>query len=304
MNAFYLRHWRAARASLSRLFNHTFSTLMTISVIAIALLLPTTLYLLLQNLEKVGHQWNQGTQISLFLRMNVTQTEVDRVLSELRQKKEIATAEYISPEQGLKDFEKQSGLSEIFSQLPDNPLPAVIEVYPVKTIQSSEEVRTLQNELQKIPEVMQARLDMDWLERLFALIQLGQHATYALMLLLSFAVLLVIGNTIRLSVQNRRKEIEVIKLVGGTHAFIRRPFLYAGLFYGLFGSVLTLLLVDGLLIWLQEPVTRLVKLYGSEFCLRGLSLLQVLILLGIGGALGFLSAWITVNRYIAAVELE
>ncbi|MBS0358298.1 MAG: cell division protein FtsX, partial [Proteobacteria bacterium] len=293
MNAFYLRHWRAATASLSRLFNHTFATLMTISVIAIALLLPTTLYLLLQNLEKIGHQWNQGTQISLFLRMNVSQTEVEHVLTELRQKKEIATVEYISPQQGLKDFEKQSGLSEIFSQLPDNPLPAVIEVYPVKTIQSSEEVKSLQNELQKIPEVMQARLDMDWLERLFALIQLGQHATYALMLLLSFAVLLVVGNTIRLSVQNRRKEIEVIKLVGGTHAFIRRPFLYAGLFYGLFGSVLTLLLVDGLLIWLQEPVTRLVKLYGSEFYLQGLSLLQVLILLGIGGALGFLSAWIT-----------
>ena len=92
-------------------------------------------------------------------------------------------------------------------------------------------------ELQAHPEVAEAVLDMDWLQRLNSLMELSRRLVLAVGGLLVLGVVLILGNTIRLAIENRRDEIVIVKLVGGSNAFVRRPFLYTGLWYGVGGGV-------------------------------------------------------------------
>ncbi len=140
------------------------------------------------------------------------------------------------------------------------------------------------------------------MRKLHALLELAEKAASALGLALGLAVLLIVGNTIRLSVQNRREEIEVVKLVGATDAFIRRPFLYTGFWYGLFAGVLCWLILEISLIWLDDPVTKLAGLYQSEFSINGLSLPQSFQLIGVSCGLGLLGSWLSVGRHIRNIE--
>ena len=112
----------------------------------------------------------------------------------------------------------------------------------------------------------------------------------------------MIGNTIRLAIEARRAEIVVIKLVGGTDAFVRRPFLYTGIWYGMGGGILAWLLINMVLFWLHKPVSEIVIAYGSRFRLEGLDILQILILLCLSSLLGWLGAWIAVGRHLSDLE--
>jgi cell division transport system permease protein len=131
---------------------------------------------------------------------------------------------------------------------------------------------------------------------------MGRRGILVVGTLLGLAVLLIVGNTIRLDIQNRREEIEVSKLIGGTDAFIRRPFLYTGLWYGLLGALLAWILV-GLGFWLvDEPARRLAGLYDSSFLLSGLSWQGTGILLLTGIALGLAGSWLAVGRHLSVIE--
>jgi len=208
----------------------------------------------------------------------------------------VAEAEYISKDQALVEFQQQSGLGEALKELPQNPLPGVVLVTPNEVDKPA--LEALRTRLAELPKVQQAQLDLVWVERLAAILKLGDRFVFGLTVLLVLALLLVIGNTIRLHIENRRVEIEVIKLVGGTDAYVRRPFLYMGALYGLGAGFLSWGVLAFGLDWLNDAVVGLAGLYGSDFSLAGVPLADGFSLLLGAVLLGYIGAWIAVARHL------
>ncbi len=297
----FMHHIQAASGSLARLFRTPFSSVMTICVIGVALALPATFLVLINNVRSVHHGLDNSTRISLYLHTETSRSDIDNLLTDLKSRSDVMDVRYISKEEGLEEFTKQSGFHDVLSRLPENPLPPVIEVFPSQMMQA-QSVEELLEHLQQLPQVEIAKLDMQWVKRLQAILELGQQVMTALLLLFFAAVVLVIGNTIRMQISQQRREIEVIKLIGGTNAFIRRPFLHTGLLYGLFGGLVAALFVQTLVLFLDGPVVHLAKLYESGFTLTGLNLGQVIGLLLASMLLGLLGAWIAVQRQLSSCE--
>jgi cell division transport system permease protein len=299
----YLSHHRlVARDSFLRLLSTPVPSLMTWLVIGIAMALPGALYVGLSNVESVSRGWDGAAQISLYVHKVVSEQDGRRLARKLEQREDVAAIEYISRDQALEEFQQLSGYGEVLEHLNDNPLPAVIVVRPVEVDISAEATEKLFVELKALPQIDQAVLDLEWVQRLYSMMALGKRLVVALAVLLALGVLLVVGNTIRLAIESRRDEIVIVKLVGGTNAFVRRPFLYTGLWYGLGGGILAWLIVGFGLFWLSSPVAELAGLYQSQFELHGLGIGDSLMLWLSGGLLGLLGAWLAVSRHLGAIE--
>jgi cell division transport system permease protein len=302
MRTYVLRHLQTLFYSLGELARAPFASLMTIAVIAITLSLPSVLYLLIDNLQRVSAGWDGNARISLFLKSD-TAEKVARALGDrIRGMPAVAAVDYVSPEEALAEFRRLSGFGDALDALGYNPLPPVLIVRPADAVSDPVALEGLVGELGHLGEVDLAQLDLDWVKRLHALLQLAGRAVGILMTLLALAVVLIIGNTIRLAVLNRREEIEVIKLVGGTDAFIRRPFLYAGFFQGVLGALGAWLLVSLVLGLLAGPVQQLASLYASAFRPESLGLRGGGVLLVMGAVLGWLGSRIAVARHLRAIE--
>lgn len=302
LRAYARDHLRVLLFSLGKLYRTPFATIMTILMIAVALALPTCLYVLLNNLQNATHQWNDAGQITLFLHSNSTEQQITDVNKQLSNHALIGQVEYISPEKALREFKQRSQFGELLDNLASNPLPPAIVVTPIDTAKQGETLYKLQNEFQKLAYVEQAQLDMQWLRRLQAITTIIRRAVFAIGIMLGLSVLLVVGNSIRLDIENRRDEIEVTKLIGASDRFIRRPFLYGGMWFGLLGGALALLLVFIVLIVIRYPVQELVSLYNSEFKLILPSFKQSLSLLLVSILLGLLGSWLAVNRRISKIQ--
>ena len=301
----HLRAWlESHRASLidslRRLVKQPFGSFFTCLVMAVALSLPMGLSLLLGNLERLGGSWQKAAQITVFLKMDVGDTQGEKLRDEVAGMPGVAQAEWISREQALKEFQQGSGLGEALKELPENPLPRVILVTPHEVDKTT--LESLRNQLAELPKVEQVQLDMVWVERLTAILRLGDRFVFGLSLLLIGALLLVIGNTIRLHIENRRSEIEVIKLVGGTDSYVRRPFLYMGALYGAGAGLLAWGLLAYGLDWLNGAVVRLAGLYGSDFTLLGVPSADGMSLLLAALLLGYIGAWLAVARHLSELS--
>ena len=285
----YRQHHRAvALDSLRRLVRAPLSTLMTWLVIAIALALPAGLFVLLKNAQAVSEGWEGGAQISLYMKASTSDADARAMVDEVAARVDVKRVDFISREKALADFQRQSGLGDILAGLDENPLPAVLVVYPDQADFAAAD--KLRSDLAKKEGVETAQLDAQWVQRLYAMLDLGERLVIALGTALALAVMLVIVNTVHLAIQSRRDEILIVKLVGATDAYVRRPFLYTGFWYGLGGSLLALVLVSAVLTWLDGPVNTLAALYHSSFRLAGLGvgpallLILVAVLIGLGGA--------------------
>ena len=300
-------HAQVLVSSLGRLYRGPFTSLMTIAVIAIALALPSGLLALLGNLQTLNAGWEGATSISLFLKDTVSDAQAERLTRELDAWPRIAHITLLHRDAALAEFREQSGFGEALEALDENPLPNVLVVQPAPPPADAEQtpdrlIETLLDDLGRLPEVEMAQLDMQWVRRFGALMEIGQRGILVVGALLGLAVLLIVGNTIRLDIQNRREEIEVSKLIGGTDAFIRRPFLYTGFWYGMLGALLAWLLVSVGFALLDGPVRRLAGLYDSSFLLAGLSWEGVGLLLVAGLGLGLAGSWLAVGRHLRAIE--
>jgi cell division transport system permease protein len=295
-NAWLESHRASLADSLKRLARQPFGSFFTCLVMAVALSLPMGLSLLLKNVERLGGSWQRAAQISLYMRMEAGDREGDALVAQAKALGGVAEAEFISREKALAEFQQQSGLGEALKELPDNPLPGVVVVTPREVDKPA--LEALREQLSQLPNVAQAQLDLVWVERLAAILKLGDRFVFGLAVLLISALLLVIGNTIRLHIENRRNEIEVIKLVGGTDAYVRRPFLYMGALYGLGAGLLAWAVLAFGLDWLNGAVVNLAGLYGSDFALGGVPGADGLSLLLGAVLLGYIGAWIAVARHL------
>jgi len=295
-------HQDDAKRSLRDLLATPFNSLLTFLVIGVALALPTTLHVALKNGQQIAGSFEGSSQITLYLKDSTTDAVGMGVAKRLQADAEIAGASYQSREQSLAEFKALSGFGDALDYLDENPLPAVVIVQPALRIKDPAQVELLLSRLNVMAEVQEAQLDLAWLRRLHALMQVGERVAAALGLLLGLAVVLIIGNTIRLAIQSRRAEIEVIKLVGATDAFIRRPFLYSGLWHGLFGGVLAWMLVSFSLWWLDEPVNQLAGLYQSQYRMIGLSFTEVVKVVAFATVLGLGGSWLSVTRHLRDIE--
>lgn len=294
-------HGLVAAGSLRRLLRAPGASLLTWLVIGIALALPASLFVGLGNMQQLTTGWDGTARLSLFLEDSVSQSAGRALGQRLGQRRDVAAQRYISREQALEEFSQLSGFGDLLAELPDNPLPAVIVLQPALEASSPVAMEQMLVELQATPGVELAQMDLQWVQRLYSIMALGERMTLALGCLLGLGVLLVSGNTIRLAIENRRDEILVTKLVGGTDAYVRRPFLYTGLWYGIGGAVVAWLLVTLALWWLAAPVGALADLYGSQFALRGLGFGGATLLLLAGAGLGLAGAWLAVARHLGAI---
>ena len=302
LRSWLYHHRRTATDSLARLLVTPLATLMTWLVIGIALALPVGLTVALQNVNTLSGNWENPAQISLFLRSEMSLEAAQRLEARLAAREGIRSTRLITREEALQEFEQLSGFGDVLQNLDDNPLPNLILVTPASPAGNSDAAALLQAQLQEEPGVARAVLDMAWVQRLNALMQLSQRLVVVLAAILALGVLLVIGNTIRLAIENRREEIIVIKLVGGSNAFVRRPFLYTGLWYGLGGAVLAWLTVSLALWGLRAPLSALALLYQSDFALQGLGAYGGVQLMALGSALGLVGAWLAVARHLSAIQ--
>ncbi len=299
---YLLRHAQVFFFSLGQLTRTPVATLLTVAVIGITLALPAGLYVGIVNVQQLADGWQDNGQISLFLKQEVTAAATEKLADRIRRMPGVAGVDYISRDAALAEFKKLSGFGNALNALDRNPLPAVLVVHPAARHADPDKLQALLKELRRSNEVDIAQLDLDWVRRLHAILDLAQQAVLILAGGLAVAVLLIIGNTIRLAVLNRRDEIEITKLIGGTNAFIRRPFLYAGILQGLFGAIFAWLLVGLALLLLSDPIHRLAGLYGSRFEIENLGFLATLTLIATGGLLGWLGSRLAVGRHLRAIE--
>jgi cell division transport system permease protein len=286
--------------SLQDLLDVWLSSLMTWLVIGIAMALPTILYLILSNITNLSGDWDGRPRISVYLNTTVSDDDGRAFARRLEQDAQIASLVYISPADALTEFTERSGFGDILATLDRNPLPAVIALEPVA--RQAVQLKLLVAQLASEPLVASVSFDLAWLERLFAILALAERFVTALGSFLGLGVLLAIGNTIRLAIENRRAEIEVVKLVGGTDSFVRRPFLYLGFWYGVGGAVSAWLLVVVSLIFLAGPMENLLAVYQGDFVVVGLGFWQSVMLLMLGGSLGVVGAALAVGRHLSKIE--
>lgn len=295
-------HRQVGGDSFKRMLRRPATTLMTWLVIAIALALPAGLHVGLNNINALSGGWEGAARLSLFLKKEVSNADAQALAGQLAGVEGVAKVDYISPETALEEFRQTSGFGKVLDELDGNPLPGLLVVTPLHSYSRADAVAKLEQQFAALPAVDLIKLDMEWIQRLNSITELLGRMTLALAAMLGLGVLLIVGNTIKLAIESRRDEILVVKLVGGTNAFVRRPFLYTGLWYGLGGGVVAWLLVQIGLLWLSAPVSRLSALYGSEFSLLGLGVVDSLLLWLFGALLGLGGAWLVVGRELRAIE--
>ena len=304
LNAFMNIHAHALFSSLGRLIRNPFTSMMSIVVMAIAISLATSFYLLVVNMQQLTGGVESTNQISLFLKSAVSDKAGANLADKIRKNSNIEQVKLITKEQALSEFKTYSGFGEALKVLKSNPLPTVIQILPNNTLDDLRNVELLISEFKKFPQVDFVQMDMQWVERLQSIMQIIERGVVLLTVLLSFAVLFITGNTIRLELQNRREEVVVAKFVGATHSFIQRPFLYTGFWLGLLSGFLAWILVTFMMLLLQSPIERLSSLYEGGFDLSYLGFVDTLKLLVIASFLGVIGAWIVLRGQLKQIKPE
>lgn len=295
-------HGYSALSSLGRFIKSPFSHLLTIGVIAIALTLPALGYIGLKNMRHLSGTLQEPADVNVFLKMPMDQTRAGTLARQVRDWEGIRDAQLKTPDEALIEFRELTQFSDALTALGDNPLPWVLTLKLGADYVEIGAVDQLLGKLRGLPEVDMVQFDREWVVRLKALLALGDRAVLIIGSLLGIAVLLVIGNTIRLEIGQRREEILIVKLVGASDAFVRRPFLYSGLWFGLAGALTALLLIVVGVQLLTPAVADLAEAYAGRFELRGLGFAETALVLGLGVSLGLSGAYLASLRHLAEAE--
>jgi cell division transport system permease protein len=298
----FARHTQALLGSVGRLARNPFATALTLLVIGLALALPLALNLFVTNAQTATGGFVDAVDMSVYFKIDVPLVKAQQLAADARQRSEVAEVSLIPADKALDEFRTYSGFGAALQALKENPLPHVLHVRPKPESSSPGALESLRGYFAAWPEVDIVQIDSEWVMRFNTILDVLRRLLVITAVLLAAGVLAVIGNTIRLEILNRRAEIEVTKLVGGSNGFVRRPFLYTGVLYGLGGAVLGWLIVEAAVAILGQPVATLAQLYGSRYSLQGPTGNEILIVLGAGVVLGWLGAWISAARHLRSIE--
>jgi len=299
---YFSRHAQALLSAFGRLLRQPLGTVLTVFVIAIALALPTTLWLLVKNARIATGDVTDSIELSVFFKADVPLEQAEQLAAAARQRPGVGEVTLIAADDALEEFRQYSGFGAALDALQGNPLPHVIVVKPEVLYANPSGVESLKRYLAAWPEVETVQFDGEWVRRLTAILDLLRNVFVVFAVVLGIGVLAVVGNAIRLEIRARRSEIEVTKLVGGTNAFVRRPFLYEGVIFGLLGGGAAVGIVSLAVASLIEPVSRLALLYGGQFVLSGIGAIETTVLVVGGALLGVIGAWLGAARLIARIE--
>jgi cell division transport system permease protein len=300
--AYFARHAQTLVGSLGRIAAQPFAALMTMAVIGVALALPLLLNLFLQNVGAATTSLNDAYDLSVYLDKRATVPRVQSLAKQLRQRADVAAVRIITADEALAEFRSDSGFGKALDALDENPLPDTLIVTPTLGASTPEGTNALKNSIAAMADVQTVQLDTEWVKRLRAMLDIVRSVVLITAGLLALGIVLVVSNTIRLDILNRRAEIEVMKLVGASNGFARRPFLYSGIWYGFGGGLLALCIVAVAAALLASPVRKLALLYGSAFQLQGLSAFMGATVLGGSIMLAWLGSWVAASRHIRAIE--
>ncbi|MDX1516562.1 MAG: permease-like cell division protein FtsX [Woeseiaceae bacterium] len=301
LSIWFGRHVSMATGSLGRLARQPFASFMIVLVIGVTLALPAALNLVVKNAAAVTSRWDNALDFSVYLDRSLSLEDAELLASLVRQRADVAAVTLISADDALIEFREQSGFGGAIEQLESNPLPHTLVVRPSPQ-NTSQSMLLLREELENLPETELVQVDTEWVQRFHAILEIVQTAVYIGAALLGAAIIVIIGNTIRLDIQNRRDEIEVTKLIGASNAFVRRPFLWSGFWYGLFGGVLAIALVQTGLWLLQPPIARLASLYRSEASILSFDVREIATIVGVSVALGLVGSWLAAARHMRRIE--
>ena len=296
------RHAQTLVGSLGRLWQQPFATLLTVIAIGIALALPACLQVLVQNVRTASGGWNNALDISIYMKTGASLEQAKRVADRIRQRRDVDEVTLVEADAALVEFRRNSGFGEALDALEDNPLPHALVVRPGAEHRGPAQVQALTVELKRIDGVDIVQLDTEWVSRFNAILDVIRRGVFLAAGLFALGILVIVGNTIRLDIENRRDEIEVTKLVGGSDAFVRRPFLYTGVWYGLAGGLTAGAIVAIAVAALSAPVQRIAGLYGSSFELQNVGVAGWLALLAGGAVLGWLGSFIVATRELREIE--
>jgi cell division transport system permease protein len=295
-----IQHAQVIRFTAQRLLRTPLASLLNILIIGIALSLPVGGYVLLKNLQGLAEQVAGTPQISVFLAMSTSQDEIARLSKQLKEHAAIERIEFVPRDLALKQLQLSTGLADVVGGLAQNPLPDAFIIFPVAM--DARKLELLRDDLKSWPKFEHVQLDSAWAHKLEAMLKFGRLAVLILAGMLSFALVAITFNTIRLQILTQRDEIEISKLIGATNSFIRRPFLYYGLVQGLLGGAAAWLIIAGSLQALNYSLAGLAQLYASSFSLKHLTLGDSITLLGFSAYLGWLGAWMSVSQHLWQIE--
>lgn len=295
------RHASTSIGALGRLSRQPFASLMIVLVIAVTLALPAAINVVVKNAQSVSSSWNNALDFSVYLKLDVSVSEAEGLARLIRQRADVESVDLITADAALAEFKLASGFGDALDQLGDNPLPHALVVRPSPG-NTGASLTLLQEEIGNLPETDLVQVDTEWVQRFHAILDIVRKAIAIGAALLGIAIVVIIGNTIRLDIENRREEIEVTKLIGASNAFVRRPFLWTGFWYGLLGGTSALALVQYGLYLLKEPVTRLAGLYQGNITVATLGISESLTIIGAAIFLGLFASWVTAARHMRRIE--
>ena len=295
------RHASTSIGALGRLSRQPFASLMIVLVIAVTLALPAAINVVVKNAQSVSSSWNNALDFSVYLKLDISVSEAEGLARLIRQRADVESVDLITADAALAEFKLASGFGDALDQLGDNPLPHALVVRPSPG-NTGASLTLLQEEINNLPETDLVQVDTAWVQRFHAILDIVRKAIAIGSALLGIAIVVIIGNTIRLDIENRREEIEVTKLIGASNAFVRRPFLWTGFWYGLLGGTSALALVQYGLYLLKEPVTRLAGLYQGNITVVTLDISESLTIIGAAVFLGLFASWVTAARHMRRIE--
>jgi cell division transport system permease protein len=277
------------------------ATAMTLAVMALALALPLLVAMGLRNLEGIGRGLEAARDLHAYLAPGLDAAAVERARAAAAGLPGIDAVAVRTPDEGLARLAEVPGAGEVLAGLDANPLPHVLIARPAPAL-APDGLRALADRLAALPDVELVHHDLAWRDRFDALLATARRVLLVLAVLSGAGTLLVVAQTVWAEVARRREAIAIVQTLGGSRAYVRRPFLYAGALLGAGAAALAGLLVGGAWLALADPVAALAATYGSAFALRGPGT-GALALAGLAGpVLGWLGAFAASTRELARGE--
>ncbi len=296
------QHQQSLSIVIQKLKMSGMSTLIMCLVMGTALSLPALLYVLVDNFNQIAGDIKGEARISLFLKLDANEAVITSIKQKLEENNAVKNFEFVSKDLAFKKLKEDANTAEVASNLDSNPLPDAFFIQAENNEPNA--VNQLRDTLQQYEGVEHAQVDASWIQRLNSLLTLGKKAAFTLAVLLGFAIVVIIGNTIRLQILTQKEEIEVSKLIGATNSFVRRPFLYTGVLYGLGGGIAACLILVAVIHIFNASIAELARLYASNFHLVLPSASHILLMVLIGIGLGWLGSYLAVNRSISALQIQ